>query len=115
MGGIVFYHGSECSMPHLELMAELSFDTINIGEGIDIAEVKQAVGTKKCVMGNLDTTNVLRHKSPREVAEQTKTIVERGRVNGGYIFCTGEGILRDTPKENVKAMVEAVRSYGKYQ
>jgi uroporphyrinogen decarboxylase len=111
-GGIVFYHGCERSIPHLEIMAELAFDTINIGEGVDIAEVKNAIGSKKCVMGNLDTINVLREKSAEEVEEETKTIVEKGKVGGGYVFCTGEEIPHDTPRENVSAMVKAVRLYG---
>ena len=93
-------------------MAQLSFDTINIGEGIDIGEVKQAIGQKKCLMGNLDTLNVLREGTPQEVAEETRQIVEKGKVGGGYIFCTGEGIPADTPGENVAAMVRAAHAYG---
>ena len=113
-GGIVFYHGCEKSIPHLRIMSDLSFDTINIGEGIDIGEVKASLGNKKCVMGNLDTINVLKSKSAEEVETATREIIQRGRVNGGYIFCTGEGIPGETPPQNVKSMVEAVRRYGKY-
>ncbi|MCK4417636.1 MAG: uroporphyrinogen decarboxylase family protein [Candidatus Latescibacteria bacterium] len=112
-GGIVFYHGCETSIPHLEIMAQLSFNAINIGEGIDIMVVKKAIGKTKCIMGNLDTINVLQQKSPEEVEEETRTIVEKGKVDGGYIFCTGEGIPYNTPKENVKSMVKTVRVYGK--
>ncbi len=36
--GIVFYHGNERSLPHLQIMAELAFDTINVGEDIDIED-----------------------------------------------------------------------------
>jgi len=112
--GIVFYHGSEKSVPHLTIMSELSFDTINIGDGIDIGRVKNAIGNKKCIMGNLDTINVLKMKSPSEIEKETKDIVEKGKVNGGYIFCTGEGIPRETPGENVRAMIKAVKLYGRY-
>lgn len=113
-GGIVFYHGCEKSIPHLEIMAKLSFDTMNIGEGIDIGEVKRVIGKEKCIMGNLDTINVLQIKSPLEVEEETKCIVEKGKPGGGYIFCTGEGIPSNTNRENVKSMVEAVKKYGRY-
>lgn len=113
-GGIVFYHGCEKSVPHLEIMAKLSFDTINIGEDIDIGIVKKAIGNKKCIMGNLDTINVLQPSSHPAVEREVKTIVEEGKVNGGYIFCTGEGIPYNTPRENVRAMVRAVKKFGRY-
>jgi uroporphyrinogen decarboxylase len=111
-GGMVFYHGCERSIPHLEIMADLAFDTINIGEGVDIGDVKRAIGSRMCIMGNLDTLNVLREKSPLQVEQETKEIVEKGKVGGGYIFCTGEDIPGDTPRQNVTAMVNAVRRYG---
>lgn len=114
-GGIVFYHGCEKSIPHLEIMSDLSFDTINVGEGIDIALVKDAIGMKKCIMGNLDTINILLHKTTEEVERETRSIVERGKVNGGYIFCTGEGIPSNTEPANVKIMVETVKKYGTYE
>jgi uroporphyrinogen-III decarboxylase len=39
--------------------------------------------------------------------------VRAGCAGGGYIFCTGEGITHDTPVENVRAMVRAVRENGR--
>lgn len=111
-GEIVFYHGCEKSIPHLKIMSSLSFDTINIGEGVDIGLVKEAIGRKICIMGNLDTINVLQQQSPDEVERETRAIVERGKVDGGYIFCTGEGIPGDTRPDNVKVMVDTVKKYG---
>jgi uroporphyrinogen decarboxylase len=111
-GGIVFYHGNEKSLPHLKIMAELDFDTINIGEGVDIGEVKRQIGGQVCIMGNLDTINDLQPKSPQEVDQVVRSIVERGKPGGGYIFCTGEGVPDSTPAENVRAMMKAVKKYG---
>lgn len=113
-GGIVFYHGCEKSIPHLNIMSELSFDTINIGEGVGIGDVKNAIGDKKCVMGNLDTINVLKPGSVSQIETEIRRIIEGGKEKGGYIFCTGEGVTRDTSEENVKAMCGAVKMYGKY-
>jgi uroporphyrinogen decarboxylase len=113
-GGIVFYHGNEKSIPHLKIMAGLSFDTINIGEGVDIAEVKREIGGRVCIMGNLDTINDLQPKSPEEVEQVVREIVEAAKPGGGYIFCTGEGVADSTPAENVRAMMRAVKKYGGY-
>jgi MtaA/CmuA family methyltransferase len=114
-GGIVFYHGAETALPHLRTMAGLPVDAINIGYGVDLAEVKNAIGGRKCIMGNLDTIEVLRPQSAEDVERDVGRIVEAGKPGGGYIFCTGEGITHDTPVENVKAMVRAVRAHGAYE
>ncbi|MBA7567812.1 Uroporphyrinogen decarboxylase [subsurface metagenome] len=113
-GGIVFYHGNEKSIPHLKIMASLSFDAINIGEGVDIGEVKTEIGDQVCIMGNLDTINDLQPGSPEEVEQVVKNIVKKAKPGGGYIFCTGEGVPDNTPVENVRAMMRAVKQYGKY-
>jgi uroporphyrinogen-III decarboxylase len=113
-GGIVFYHGAEIAAAHLRCMAKLPMDAINIGYGVDIGEVKKAIGQGMCIMGNLDTIEVLRPSTPEEVEREVGRIVRAARDGGGYIFCTGEGVTHDTPVENVKAMARAVRACGRY-
>lgn len=113
-GGIVFYHGNEKSLPHLALMAGLGFDALNIGEGVDIGEVKRAIGGRVCLMGNLDPLHDLQPRSSQEVENVVQGIVEKAKPGGGYIFCTGEGVPHNTPVENLQAMRRAVRKYGRY-
>jgi uroporphyrinogen decarboxylase len=113
-GGIVFYHGNEKSIPHLSIMAGLGFDALNIGEGVDIGEVKRAIGGRICLMGNLDPLHDLQPRSSQEVENVVQGIVEKAKPGGGYIFCTGEGVPHNTPVENLQAMHRAVRTYGKY-
>lgn len=113
-GGISFYHGGECSIPHLQLMAELPCDALNIGYGVDFSKVKKALAGKKCIMGNLDTIKDLQPADSAAVDEAVRIIIESGKPNGGYIFCTGEGIVHNTPMPNMAAMAKAVRKYGAY-
>jgi uroporphyrinogen decarboxylase len=113
-GGIVFYHGNEKSIPHLKIMAGLGFNAINIGEGVEIGEVKREIGDRVCLMGNLDTINDLQPRRPEEVEQAVREILEAAKPGGGYIFCTGEGVPDSTPVENVRAMMGAVKNYGKY-
>jgi len=113
-GGIVFYHRDENSLPHLKIMAELGFDALNIGAGADMEEVKREIGSQICIMGNLDTVNDLQPRSPEEVEQVVREIVEAAKPGGGYIFCTAEGVTDNTPVENVRAMIRAVKQYGKY-
>ncbi len=113
-GGIVIYHGGERSIGHLEIMTSLSFDIINIGEGVSIGAVKKAIGGRKCFSGNLDPIKFLQQGSQAEVVQEVENIVQSGKPGGGYVFCTGEGIPHNTPAEHVRSMTEAVRTYGRY-
>jgi len=49
-------------------------------------------------------------RAPTEGWHRAKLGTERSLVpGGGYLFCTGEMNPRDTPVENMRAMIEAVR------
>ncbi len=47
------------------------------------------------------------------VAASKKAIDDAGK-GGGFILSTGDQCGRDTPDENIFAMVETAKTYGKY-
>ncbi len=108
-GAIVHLMNSEIKVPYLLAEAELGVDVVNAGPGADIAEVRKAFTGKCCFSGNLDPIEVLMRGTPEEVAAEAERIARIGSSTGGYLFCTGEMNPRDTPAENMKAMIEAVR------
>jgi uroporphyrinogen decarboxylase len=80
----------------------------------DLAELKQSFGDKIALMGNLHTTKVMLHGSYGDVLQASKEAIEAAGANGGFILSTGDQCGRDTPDENIKAMVDAVNLYGRY-
>ncbi|MHC4181470.1 MAG: uroporphyrinogen decarboxylase family protein [Planctomycetota bacterium] len=108
-GAIVHLMNSEVSVPYLLAESELGVDIINCGPGADMAEVCKALAGKTCISGNLDPIEVLMRGSPQQVAREAERIVRTCHPAGGYLFCTGEMNPRDTPVENMRAMIEAVR------
>ena len=112
-GGEVIYHAGDRSLPHLEIGAEY-FDIINVGEGIDIAEVKAAIGSKVCLSGNAHPIRLMNCDSLEEVARETRRIVEAGKPGGGYIFNTGEGVPRQVKPEVIRTMIQTAKTYGVY-
>lgn len=113
-GGIVIYHAGEHSLPHLSLGAE-HFDIINVGEGIDLAAVKAALGHKVCLSGNAHPIKLMNCRNLDEVAAETARIVEAGKPGGGYIFNTGEGIPRQVQPEVIATMVQTAKAHGWYR
>lgn len=112
-------HSCGRSMAFLEMLYnETDLDCINPLEeppmgDVDLAEVKRLYGDKLCLMGNLNTTNVLIEPKER-VAEACRRAIDTAAKNGRFILSTGDQLGRDTPDENIFAMVETAKTYGKY-
>ncbi len=113
-GGYSFYHASEHSIPHLKAQAETGVSAISIGPGLDVGTAKEAVGDRVCLMGNVDPIVTLLEGDAAAVREASERIMKKGMQNGGYIFSSGEMIPRDVPEENMIAMVETGRKFGRY-
>lgn len=77
-------------------------------------ECKKKYGSKLALMGNLHTTQVMLYGPPELVRlESVKAILAAGE-NGGFVLSTGDQCGRDTPDENIFAMVQTVKEFGQY-
>ncbi len=80
----------------------------------DLAKAKSFFGTGKVLAGNLDQIHFLKTATPDEVASATKRVVEIGKVDAHYLFACSDFLEKNTPTQNVKAMIEAAKEAGKY-
>jgi uroporphyrinogen decarboxylase len=81
---------------------------------IDLAEVKQKHGKRLSFMGNLHTTEVMLLGSAQFVEQKAIEAMRDAGPGGGFILSTGDQCGRDTPEENLIAIVEAAKKYGRY-
>jgi len=81
---------------------------------IDLAEVKRARGDQIGLMGNLHTTDVMLNGTPELVRQKSIEAMRAAGPGGGFILSTGDQCGRDTPDENLFAMIEAAKQYGRY-
>ena len=108
-GGLVIYHTNETSMPHLAKQVELPVHAVNVGEGVSIAEVKKALQPKVALMGNFDCL-LLRDGAPEVIAQESEKMIRENTPGSGYMFNTGEGVMANTPPENVEAMMRTAKA-----
>jgi len=80
----------------------------------NLAELKQLYGDKIILKGNLHTTDVMLNGSVDDVVRACKKCIDDAAAGGRFILSTGDQTPRDTPEENIFAVVETARSYGKY-
>jgi uroporphyrinogen decarboxylase len=80
----------------------------------NLAELKRLYGDHVVLKGNLHTTRVMLHGSVDSVIEASKRAIDDAAAGGGFILSSGDQCGRDTPDENLRAMVEVARTYGRY-
>jgi len=80
----------------------------------DLAELKRLYGDKIVLKGNLHTTSVMLLGSAQDVAAASRRAIDAAGHQAGFILSTGDQCGRDTPDENIRAMVETARTYGRY-
>ncbi len=101
------------------LAEETEVDLINPLEvppmgDVDLREVKAAHGARLALMGNVHTVDVMLRGTPELVREHALAAMRAAAHGGGFVLSTGDQCGRDTPDENLFALVETARRYGRY-
>jgi len=104
----VYLHICGNCSPILDMMADTGVDAIEpldpLG-GVDIADAKRRVGDRVCLKGGVNTLTLLQG-TPEDVRREVRYCIENAGRGGGLLVGSGDDIPKDSPVENVKAMVE---------
>lgn len=90
----------------LDKIVECGFDglqSIQPSAGMDIAKVKELVGDKLCLIGNVDLNYLLPFGTPEEVSAEVKKLADIAGPEG-FVLSTCNIITDAVPVENAKAM-----------
>ena len=108
-GAPVVVFGRGCGF-HLPQIAAAGCDAAGVDWQIPLSAARRAVAGKTALQGNLDPAALL--STPENAAAAAeKTLADYGD-SPGHIFNLGHGVDKNTPPENVAAVVEAVRARG---
>ncbi len=80
----------------------------------NLGEIKQKYGKKLALMGNLHTTEVMLRGTPETVKRASLQAMLDAGEGGGFILSTGDQCGRDTPDENILAMLHTAKEFGQY-
>ncbi|MCG3158587.1 MAG: hypothetical protein DKINENOH_05231 [bacterium] len=84
------------------------------GGDVDLAEVKRKFGDKFCLKGNVNTFETMLNGTAADVMREARACIDAAAAGGGFILATGDQCGRDTPDENLFALVEVAKTYGRY-
>jgi uroporphyrinogen decarboxylase len=99
----------------LEYMADSGAGLImNIDELVDLAVVKRKIGQKIAFSGNVRSVDSVLLGTPQTVEDNVKECLRKAwNSPKGYIVSL-DGLPKAAPLENIHALFNAVRKYGKY-
>lgn len=99
---------------HLDSFAELDDASIiyHVDQG-DILEAHRKLGSKFCLSGGIPNF-LLAYKTPNDVREYAKKVIDSVAQDGGYIMDASAIMQTDTSIENLRVLTEFTREYGVY-
>lgn len=111
MKALVFFEGNHDA--HLETILELPKGWgVAYFEKTDVVKAKEILKGHTCVMGGIPIS-LLVGGTPATIDEYIKNLLERVKPGGGFILAPGVGTApRETPLENLSALIKAVEKYG---
>ena len=81
---------------------------------MDLKEAKIKYGGRICILGNVDCKYVLPFGTEEDVRRDVRRCIDAASEGGGYVLASSNSIHANCKVENVYAMVDEARKYGKY-
>lgn len=115
-GAFVIKHTDGDNGPLLKDMVDTGIDALHPiqPEVMDIGQVKRDYGDVLCLWGNISCSRTLLEGTVVEVREEVERCIEAASRGGGHILGSSHSLHQNVKLDNVFAMIEAARRYGRY-
>jgi uroporphyrinogen decarboxylase len=81
--------------------------------GMDILKVKDQIGDRVCLCGNIDL-GILQNGPVEAITEKTKTVCQHCKKDGGFVLGATNAVFEEIPADHYRAMIRAGKDYGNY-
>ena len=114
VGQRIVYHTCGGMMPILEDIAAMNPDAMEtftppgMGADVDLAEAKQRIGDKVCMIGGFDQFHFFKDCTPEQTRAAVRACFEAAGGEGGYILCPSDHFF-DADPELIAAFADEAR------
>ena len=92
-------------------LIDIGLDVLNpVQPVMDLNYLKKEFGNDITFYGGIDTQELLPYGTPDDVKRGAKEVIKVLGNGGGYIISPSQDVMRDVPIENIKALVETIKS-----
>ncbi len=114
----VLYHSCGDVYPFIPDFIEMGIDVLNpiqvSAAEMDPARLKKEYGDEMAFWGGVDSFRVLPFGTVEDVQREVELRIQQMAHGGGYIVNAVHNIQPDVPSENIVAMFDHAREYGRY-
>lgn len=103
-------------MPYIDAIAASGVDALQAIDpvaGMDMRTIKDRVGDRLCLCGNIDCGMLLRG-TPEDAFAATKQLLLTCKQDGGLVLGASNAVQPDVPLANYRAMIAAWKEFGRY-
>jgi uroporphyrinogen decarboxylase len=110
----ILLHNHICgnTLPILDQFIATGAAVLEIDHKTDLRVARDHARGRTTLLGNIDT-NLLATGTPAEVDEACREALEIMGADGGFILGPGCALGTETPPDNIHALVEAAKKYGR--
>jgi uroporphyrinogen decarboxylase len=113
--GMVCYHICGDTTKIVADMVKSGCDMLSIDNCVDLKYVKELVGDKVPILGNVDPIEILYLGNRMDVDSAVKTCLKNAYDSPcGYILASGCDLSGNIPLENIDQFMTSARQYGKW-
>ena len=116
-GAFCIKHSDGNLYPLLQMIVSAGPDGLNPIEpvaGMELRRVKQMIGDRICLVGNIDCAHLLPHGTAEQVREAVRTAIADAAAGGGYMLSSSNSIHSSCHAANFVAMIRAAHEFGGY-
>jgi len=96
-------------------LADTGTSALSLDDIVDLGEAKTAVGSRVTLIGNIRPTASIYLGTPNDVVTNAKECLAKAYDSPkGFVLGLGCGLPVNAPRENVLALVDAAREFGRY-
>jgi hypothetical protein len=119
-GAYVVYHNCGDAQKIMHLYNDMDIDVWGYLTGppfgdVILDDVLRIIRPTMTLRGNIDQVEFLRRATPDQVKQRVREVVERVKARGNWILSTTDFPFDGQPYENLHALAQAGREYGRYE
>ncbi len=107
----VIYHVCGDTLPIMPAIPSTGIDILSADHAISLKSAREVVGSTICLMGNVDPITVMWNGTPERIREESLRCIDEAGADGRFILSAGCEVPKDTPIQNIQALVMAAKSY----
>lgn len=115
-GGRVLLHSCGNIDAILEDLADTGIDAINniqVRAGMNLASVKERIGDRVTIVGNVDATGIMCQEDKSLIADAIQEVIDTAGRDGALIVATDHSFHEGIPSENVIYFLDKAKELGR--